>query len=77
VLQHVDLTSAFASALTTNSIDDRVIGSAFEPEEGKDALGITITRRSMKGGDAASYDDSAPGMVSYVELSSCLLDSFQ
>jgi hypothetical protein len=55
VLQHVDLTSAFASTLTTNSIDDRVIGSAFEPEEGKDALGITITRRSMKGGDAASY----------------------
>jgi hypothetical protein len=60
---HVDLTSAFLY-----SIDARGIGDAFEPEEGKDALGITITRRSAKGGDSADYDKTPPGMVTQVKL---------
>jgi hypothetical protein len=58
----------FVSALITNSIDDRGIGDAFEPEEGKDALGITITRRAVKGRDAVNYDETPPGMVTQVKL---------
>jgi hypothetical protein len=65
VLLHVDLTSTFASTLMTNLIDTRDIGDAFEHEQGKDALGFTIRKRSVKGGE---YDDKPPGMVTEVKL---------
>jgi hypothetical protein len=47
--------------------DNRDIGDAFESSEGKDALGITITRRPVKG-DAANYDDKPPGMATQLTL---------
>jgi hypothetical protein len=50
------------------SIDARGIGDAFDAEEGKDALGITITRRSDKGGDSVAYDKTPPGMLTEVKL---------
>ena len=46
--------------------DDRIIGEAFTPEEGKDALGITIPRRPR--GDDDTFDERPPGMVTQVRL---------
>jgi len=46
--------------------DDRIIGEAFIPEEGKDALGITITRRPN--GDGGGSDAPPPGMGTQVHL---------
>lgn len=40
--------------------DHRDMGEAFTPEDGKDALGITITKRSKV---ASSTDDRPPGML--------------
>jgi len=48
--------------------DERDMGEAFEPEEGKDALGITITTRfSIRGGDV-EYDEKPPGMLTQVGM---------
>ena len=50
--------------------DDRILGEAFEPEEGKDALGITITRRPIFGrreGDGAT-DEIRHGFLTQVKL---------
>jgi hypothetical protein len=47
--------------------DERDISDAFTANEGQDALGITITRRSGKG-EAASYNDTPPGMLTQVKL---------
>jgi len=50
--------------------DNRILGEAFEPEEGKDALGITISRRPILGhreGDGA-VDETPPGFSSQVKL---------
>ena len=41
--------------------DTREIGEAFEPGEGKDALGITITRRSIRSNGDLTWDDAPPG----------------
>jgi hypothetical protein len=49
-------------------IDTRDIGDAFDHEQGKDALGITIRKRSVKGGDDSNYDDKSPGMATEVKL---------
>ena len=46
--------------------DERPMGDAFEPEEGKDALGITITRRSKAGDDTA--DERSPGMITQISM---------
>jgi len=43
-----------------------MIGDAFTPEEGKDALGITITRRPKEGDDGR--DERPPGMGTQVSL---------
>jgi ABC-2 type transporter len=40
-------------------LDERGMGEAFSPEEGKDALGITITRRPRVGEDG--FDERPPG----------------
>jgi ABC-2 type transporter len=42
--------------------DNREIGDAFVPEEGKDALGITLTRRSKKG-ESLLEVASPPGLL--------------
>lgn len=47
--------------------DDRKMGDAFTPEEGKDALGITITRRP-KAGVASVADERPPGMLTQTKL---------
>ena len=46
--------------------DTRDVGDAFVADSGKDALGITITRRSGKGED--NYDDKPPGMPTELKL---------
>jgi hypothetical protein len=46
--------------------DTRDIGDAFVADSGKDALGITITRRSGKGENF--YDDKPPGMPTELKL---------
>ena len=46
--------------------DKRIIGDVFLPEEGKDALGITITRRPKDDGEGS--DDRPPGMGTQVSL---------
>jgi ABC-type multidrug transport system permease subunit len=43
--------------------DPRDVGDAFTPEEGKDALGITITRRSILPGASSSSSSKAAGAV--------------
>jgi hypothetical protein len=48
--------------------DERDIGEAFEADDGKDALGITITRRSLHGKDAKHMDDAPVGMPTQVKL---------
>eukprot|EP00523_Entomoneis_sp_CCMP467_P011133 CAMPEP_0168725064 /NCGR_PEP_ID=MMETSP0724-20121128/3959_1 /TAXON_ID=265536 /ORGANISM="Amphiprora sp., Strain CCMP467" /LENGTH=609 /DNA_ID=CAMNT_0008771833 /DNA_START=209 /DNA_END=2035 /DNA_ORIENTATION=- len=48
--------------------DDRDIGEPFEAGEGQDALGITITRRSMSFRDARELDDSPPGFMQQTKL---------
>lgn len=61
-----------AQSLTVKELDDagffpsdeRDLGDAFEPEEGKDALGITITRRSF----ARADDEKPPGFVDQTKL---------
>jgi len=49
--------------------DNRTLGEAFEPEEGQDALGVTITRRPILGhrGDGA-IDEIPPGFLSQVKM---------
>jgi ABC-type multidrug transport system permease subunit len=49
--------------------DTREMGEAFEPEDGKDALGITVTRRPARGGDnSAHYDAKPPGTITQVSM---------
>lgn len=43
------------------------MGEAFEPGDGKDALGITITRRSIRGGDL-TWDETPPGFLTQTRL---------
>jgi hypothetical protein len=52
----------------TNSIDTRDVSDAFTADEGKDALGITITRRSGKGEEGSNYDAKPPGMPTELRL---------
>ena len=46
--------------------DERSMGDAFTPEEGKDALGITITRHP-KAGDG-TVDERSPGMITQISM---------
>jgi ABC-2 type transporter len=46
--------------------DDRKMGDAFSPEDGKDALGITITRRPKAG--ESFVDERRPGMTTQISL---------
>jgi hypothetical protein len=48
--------------------DTRDVGDAFVADAGKDALGITITRRPGKGEEGANYDDKPPGMPTELRL---------
>eukprot|EP00522_Entomoneis_paludosa_P006385 CAMPEP_0172451976 /NCGR_PEP_ID=MMETSP1065-20121228/9768_1 /TAXON_ID=265537 /ORGANISM="Amphiprora paludosa, Strain CCMP125" /LENGTH=650 /DNA_ID=CAMNT_0013203947 /DNA_START=259 /DNA_END=2211 /DNA_ORIENTATION=+ len=48
--------------------DEREMGDAFEPDEGHDALGITITRRSVSFRDVKEMDDSPPGFVEQTKM---------
>lgn len=47
--------------------DERDIAEPFEPEDGKDALGITVTGRSIRG-DSAQWDDTPPGIGTQIKL---------
>jgi ABC-2 type transporter len=47
--------------------DNREIGDAFVPEEGKDALGITLTRRSKKG-EKLTEVASPPGVFTQTNM---------
>jgi hypothetical protein len=51
-----------------HSIGNPYIGGALEESEGEDTLGTTTTRGSIKGGDAANYDDKPPGMPTQLKL---------
>lgn len=42
------------------------MGDAFAPEDGKDALGITITRRPKPGED--TVDERSPGMITQIGM---------
>jgi ABC-2 type transporter len=46
-------------------VDARAMGDAFTPEDGKDALGITITKRGKVEGNA---DERPPGMVTQTRM---------
>jgi ABC-type multidrug transport system ATPase subunit len=46
--------------------DERKIFDPFEPEEGQDALGITVTRHTYRGVDM--YDGSPPGLLTEIRL---------
>jgi ABC-type multidrug transport system ATPase subunit/ABC-type multidrug transport system permease subunit len=46
--------------------DERKMGEAFVPDDGQDALGITVTRRTARGVDV--YDTKPPGLVTQVKL---------
>ena len=50
--------------------DDRDMGEAFEPEEGKDALGITITRRglSSRSVGGGEWDETPHGFIEQTKL---------
>lgn len=47
--------------------DERVMEEPFDPEDGKDALGITITRRSIRNGDL-TWDDTPPGLLTQTKM---------
>ena len=50
--------------------DDREMGEPFEPEEGKDALGITTSRRgfSSRSFSAEEWDETPPGPMEQTKL---------
>jgi hypothetical protein len=48
--------------------DPRDIGEPFTPEDGKDALGITITRRAMLPGQAGVWDDKPRGFLTQINM---------
>ncbi|KAL7557523.1 hypothetical protein ACA910_005277 [Epithemia clementina (nom. ined.)] len=48
--------------------DEREMGEPFEPEEGKDALGITITRRGTSSRSVTEVDERPPGFVEQTKL---------
>ena len=71
VAQSVDLPKLEAAGFFPD--DEREMSDAFEPEEGKDALGITITRRPIlgrngNGKDTDAQDEMPPGFLSQVRL---------
>jgi ABC-2 type transporter len=47
--------------------DDRDIGEVFVADEGRDALGLTLTRR-QKGGDRDDYEAPPPGIVIQISM---------
>lgn len=47
--------------------DDREMEDPFDAEDGKDALGITITRHSIRNGDL-TWDDTPPNMVTQTSM---------
>jgi ABC-type multidrug transport system permease subunit len=47
-------------------VDARDMGDAFTPEDGKDALGITITKRGKV--EAGAVDERPPGMLVQIRL---------
>ena len=48
--------------------DERDMGEPFEPEEGKDALGITITRRTIRGEPVEGEELPHPGYITQTRL---------
>lgn len=46
--------------------DERKLGGAFLPEEGKDVIGVTITKHSKVSDDGV--DESTPGMITQISL---------